>query len=159
MPRDRDPRGLGVSYERGNPVVGVSHERGNPVSHHHDVSVVAFVDHVSPPVQPLLEADHVVFSGQPAPLGGGGAPRHVRHRRTRHREVVATVHRAGGRAGAPPRLETMLESAPCHLPEKSIVGNPRNRFAKEWFSKYPKNYLWIFRVFEDFGHDQKNGPF
>ena len=60
MPRDRDPRGLGVSYERGNPVVGASHERGNPVSHHHDVSVVAFVDHVSPPVQPLLEADHVL---------------------------------------------------------------------------------------------------
>jgi len=95
-----------------------------------------------------------VFSKQPAPRGGGGAPRHVMHRRTRHRDAVASVHRAGGQAGAPPRLETILESAPRHLPEKFIVENPGNCFAKEWFSKYPKNPLWIFH---DFGHDQQKG--
>jgi hypothetical protein len=57
-----------------------------------------------------------VFRAGP-PRGGGGAPRHVKHRRTRLREAVATVHRAGRRAGGPPRNETILSRAPRHFPK------------------------------------------
>jgi hypothetical protein len=43
------------------------------------------------------------------------------------------------------------------MPEKSLVGNPGNRFAEEWFSKYPRNSPSMFRVFGDLGHDQQKG--
>ena len=89
------------------------------------------------------------------PAGGGGAPRNVRHHRTPLREAVGAVHRAGGRAGAPPRGEPIRSirsirffdfcKATRHLPENPGKIRHLSGEAKKWnpgFSGKPsKSFL------------------